>query len=110
MADIDEWRKQIRANSITDKEKIQEYIMSHAVEDKEPYRLEVLYKPDGELVIIQGNLRGLKSLHEAIQRLIETSPVGGHIHFDASSGLSKAEIPLIVQKVGDTGNGTHTTE
>lgn len=110
MSDLEKWRKKVQENSITDKAKILDYMMSHAVVEDEPFRLEILYRPEGELVIIQGNLKGLKSLQEALERLIESSPVGGHIHYDSSSGLSKSEIPLIIQKVGDTGVGPHVTD
>lgn len=110
MSNVDEWRKKVQDNSVTDKEKILDYMMSHAVVEDEPYRLEVLYKPEGKLVIIQGNLKGLKSLQETLRRLIESSPVGGHIHYDSSSGLSKSEIPLIIQKVDDTDDGPHVID
>jgi hypothetical protein len=104
MSDLEKKWQELRDNAIRDPEKILEYMTSHSAELQEPFVLEVLYEP-GELIIIQGNLEGLKSLQVAVNRLIETSAIGGHIHFDNASNLSKSEIPLIIQKVDDDGEG-----
>lgn len=110
MLDLDKWLKDVQNSRVTNRDEIEEYMMAHAITSEEPYRLEVLYKPEGQLVVIQGNDRGLKAFLEAVERLVHTSPIGGHIHYDAASGLSKSEIPLIIQKIGDDGDGVHTTQ
>ena len=69
-----------------------------------------LFFKDAMAAVSAGTTKTQKAFLEAVERLVHTSPIGGHIHYDAASGLSKSEIPLIIQKIGDDGDGVHTTQ
>jgi len=108
MSQLDEWKKRVKESSVKDEETIKRYMDSKAVEG-EPFRLEVLQSSDTEEVLIQGNLEGLRYVKDVIDRLINTNRVGGHSHLEDGHGLTKSDVSLIIQLVGDDENidGSH---
>ena len=68
------------------------------------FRLEVLQNTETKLVLIQGNLKGLTHLRNLLDRLINTNVVGGHSHLEEGHGLTKSDVPVIIQQVDDDSN------
>lgn len=98
---FEEWKKKVQERTIKDEETIKQYMISKAVVG-DPFRLEILQDTtDSELIFVQGNKRGLTSLRNTLDRLINTNTVGGHAHFEDGHGLSKANVSVIVQLVDD---------
>lgn len=109
MSELDEFRRRVRENSITDPEEIRRIISATTDPNAPPYRLELLFDPQTNTVLLQGNQAGLENLLGTIARLAEPSSLSGaHAHYDASVGLSKNDLDLIIQRVNDDDDGAHT--
>ncbi len=108
--ELDEWRRKKMENSVTDPDEAWAAIKKSIDPDAPLYRLELLYDEDKKLAILQGNQAGLENLLNTLLRLLRPdTPSGAHEHFDRASGLSKNDLDLIIQRVGDDDVGiTHT--
>ncbi|MBI1281949.1 MAG: hypothetical protein GC179_27740 [Anaerolineaceae bacterium] len=111
MSELDEFRRRNRENAITDPEEILRIIRKTADPNAAPYRLELFYDPNTKTILLQGNQAGLESLRDAIAVLTEPETASGsHWHYDSGSGLTKNDVDLIIQRVGDNDTGTHTID
>jgi hypothetical protein len=109
MSELDEFRRRNRENAITDPEEVLKIIRKTADPNAPPYRLELLFDPKTKTVLLQGNQAGLESLRDAIAELAEPDAFSGmHRHYDNPTGLTKNDLDLIIQRVGDNDVGTHT--
>lgn len=100
MSRLEGWKKTIKENALRDKDEIEEWMQS-MVKSSEPFRLEILEGADDEVILIQGNLAGLESLANTLNRLVTTATIGGHAHLEEGHGLSRANVSVIIQLVGD---------
>jgi hypothetical protein len=109
---LDEWRRKKMENSMTDPDEAWAAIKKSIDPNAPLYRLELLYDENEKLVILQGNQVGLENLLHALLTLVKPdTPAGAHAHFDRASGLSKNDLDLIIQRVGDDDMGiTHTVD
>lgn len=107
MTELDEWRRKMRESSTTDPEEIVEAARKRMDPNGPVFRLELLYDKTIQTVILQGNERGLQHLVDTLMRLLKSGS-GAHAHFDSYSSLSKNDLDLIIQRVGDDDVGTHT--
>lgn len=101
MSKLEKWRQKVRENSITDEKEIMEYMLSKAVYRDKPFRLEVLQSSDHEQILIQGNIEGLTHLRDVIDKVININSFGHHEHLGDGHGLTKADVNVIIQLVGD---------
>ncbi len=111
MSELDEFRKRNRENAITDPEEVLRIIRTTADLNAPPYRLELLFDPKTKTILLQGNQAGLEHLLGIIEILAASNTESGnHFHYDSGNGLSKNDVNLIIQRVGDNDTGTHTIE
>ena len=108
--ELDQWRQRMRNGSITDRDKILAAMQERVDPNAPLYRLELLYDENAKTVILQGNQFGLETLLDAITRLVRSGTELGHVHFDSASGLSKNDLDLIIQIVGDNTVGAHPVD
>lgn len=76
-----------------------------------PYRLELYYDAKNNLILLQGNIAGLKQLHYILERLTyDNTLTGSHWHLDQATNLSDTNTELIIQLVEDSGPGPHVVQ
>jgi hypothetical protein len=108
-SNIEEWRRKMLENAITDPDEILAYMKKMVDPNAPPYRLELFYDADSKTLLLQGNKTGLDNLSATLGRLVRSeSASGAHAHYDSASGLSKNNVDLIIQLVDDIGAGAHT--
>ena len=109
MSELEEWRKKNRESAISDPEEVLKIIMKTAKPNEPKYRLELLFDAETKTILLQGNQAGLERILGAIQVLAQPDEhSGNHRHFDRQTGLTKADVDLIIQRVNDDDEGAHT--
>jgi hypothetical protein len=94
---MEEYINKKKAESMT-KEEYFERIKPHII--RMPFRLEMIYIPEKDMFIIQGDENGLKRLGESILGVAHPAEVAGfHVHWDRSTTTYINIKQLIVQRV-----------
>lgn len=108
MSELDEWHKSHADVNSNPQEVLN--IIKKAIDPNAPkYRLELLFDEETKTILLQGNQVGLERILGVLQELVKPDTVSGkHRHFDRQTGLSKNDLDLIIQRVNDDDDGTHT--
>jgi hypothetical protein len=72
------------------------------VKDKPPYRLELFYEADQNMIVLRGNAEGFRSLGLIIAQLADADrSIGSYFLFDEYTSLTKTNTQIMIKRVAD---------